>query len=384
MRCTRAQQRLMAYHDSELSTGAGRRLKKHLESCDDCRRLLENLDRADHHASQADGINPVVGVPDMPPPDDRYWESFTARVLDRVEEEAATRTPERKRHRKGWDFFIPRMVPAFSIALVVVVAAGVLMKTGGPAEMMEAPVPSKKTALAEPARTIKAEEVEVAAARAPLKKAVPTVTEVKDDREQRAAAAVPVPVPSELSADPVAPGFTADTDLGNEMEVSGNIAPSVTEGPGPSALVVPEPPLKEPEKLAGEEVLDEMLDLSGDSAHAVSGIKALDSAEPAIEAGQPTRNRQRYRSPEDQLTHARRLAELRKFWESEQILKDLISQKPRNPIQEEASILLVRVLSSQNRVNAAQKTLDDAKMQFPENQTIQTFELDSEGGRPGN
>ena len=66
----------MAYHDSELSAGARRRLEKHLGSCDDCRQLLDKLRLADHHASQSEGVNSVVGVPDMPPPDDRYWESF--------------------------------------------------------------------------------------------------------------------------------------------------------------------------------------------------------------------------------------------------------------------------------------------------------------------
>ena len=80
MRCQRAQQRLMAYHDEELSQGASRRLEKHLESCAECSRLLDNLRTADHYISGSEGVNQMVGVPDMPLPDDSYWASFTHSV----------------------------------------------------------------------------------------------------------------------------------------------------------------------------------------------------------------------------------------------------------------------------------------------------------------
>ncbi len=86
-----------------------------------------------------------------------------------------------------------------------------------------------------------------------------------------------------------------------------------------------------------------------------------------------------YRGPEDQLTHARNLADVRKFWESEQVLKDLLSQRPPSPIQEEASVLLVKVLSGQNRIKEAQQVLDDAREQYPASEMIQTFDLKQEG-----
>ena len=90
-------------------------------------------------------------------------------------------------------------------------------------------------------------------------------------------------------------------------------------------------------------------------------------------------SRQPYRGPEDQLIHARNLADVRKFWESEQVLKDLLGQRPPSPIQAEASILLVKVLSSQNRVGEAQQVLDDAKVQFPASEMVQTFDLKQNG-----
>jgi predicted Zn-dependent protease len=89
-----------------------------------------------------------------------------------------------------------------------------------------------------------------------------------------------------------------------------------------------------------------------------------------------------YRGPQDQLTHARNLAEVRKFWESEQVLKDLLSQSPPSPIQEEASLLLVKVLNNQNRAAEAQRALDSAKEQFPASEMIQTYELGSNGDKP--
>ena len=92
-----------------------------------------------------------------------------------------------------------------------------------------------------------------------------------------------------------------------------------------------------------------------------------------------TRNRQPYRGPEDQLIHARNLADVRKFWESEQVLKDLLSQRPPSPIQAEASILLVKVLSNQNRIGEAQQVLDNARKQFPASEMIQTFDLKQNG-----
>jgi hypothetical protein len=114
-----------------------------------------------------------------------------------------------------------------------------------------------------------------------------------------------------------------------------------------------------------------------------SGMETLGSSVSSEEVKQTFASRPSlYRGPEDQLIHARNLADVRKFWESEKVLKDLLSQRPPSPIQEEASILLVKVLSNQNRTVEAQQVLDDARVQFPASEMIQTFDLKTEGERP--
>jgi len=112
-----------------------------------------------------------------------------------------------------------------------------------------------------------------------------------------------------------------------------------------------------------------------ESNAAVSELKVLGSTVPSEGTRNSFASKQHYRGPEDQLIHARNLAEVRKFWESEQVLKDLLGQRPPSPIQAEASILLVKVLSSQNRIGEAQQILDDAKVQFPASEMIQTYDL---------
>jgi len=529
MRCQRAQQRLMAYHDSEISPGARRRLEKHLESCAECSQLLERLQLADHHASSAAGVNDMVGVPGMPPQDDRYWESFTARVLDRVEEDAATRAPDRHKPRRKWDLFIPRMAPAFSIALVVVIAAGVLMKIGDPMPVPQAPVvltdvasekgvlvtgkesrdepdrgereyyadtpggesprasaeetrdndgayrstPApvsqpekivllrkmeestlalrKRAALAAPEVEVVNEWEDTDAASGPKTKEVlstkveaekplrsapekihgddivlgevvkaapeallearldqagisPEVapdssiaraempqlevepstvpmagdadldtSEGKDDRVQEKAAVSP--------AEAASPSVTADSEMDNNVMVQDSAPTTAGREEAASGFSDESVRTLEEPKEPGDDVALLTTDKpSGESKLVASGMKTLDSSIPSEDARQTFASRAPlYRGPEDQLTHARSLAEVRKFWESEQVLKDLLSQRPPSPIQEEASVLLVKVLSGQNRIREAQQVLDDAREQYPASEMIQTFDLKQEG-----
>ena len=596
MRCQRAQQRLMAYHDSELSPGARRRVEKHLETCGECSQLLERLRLADRHASHSKGVNDMVGVPEMPPPEDKYWEGFTARVLDRVEEDAATRAPERKKPRRSWDLFIPRMVPAFSMALVVVVAAGVLMKMGNqvpipkvPEDQKESarqgsvlvaekeappekydgdtkvadtrrsaferslprddayrpapssalvtkpvpePLPDPKPAaiaqrsqsdlspialatdeadqakaekaqeeadrqalaktdagreaavkigseseapaklVAEPEAQAKAEadsareaalsvrekiaqaEAEVygeRAARTEKKVDLPVVDNIRESVAKDVPPSPTIPDAGDTRAaskpDIKAEGVVTDTAGQKQPETTVSQAESmaflkesVQDTPGrtsapdrgavPTVLAAPEStPMPEPsttESTAPREASDAVsemaasvaandllnTDVSGAASSLVTDgnqptpepfsvrkkvaeasiaeetVEKVEESPPATESVTSARVSRRsgssfgsmpYRGPEDQLVHAKSLAEVRKFWESEQVLKDLLSQKPPQPVQEEASILLVKVLSSQNRLGEAQQILDDAKGQFPANDMIQTYELNQEG-----
>jgi len=552
MRCQRAQQRLMAYHDSELSPGAGRRVEKHIESCTECSQLLERLRLADHHASSAVDVNGIVGLPGMPPPEDKYWESFTARVLDRVEEDAATRVPDRHKPRQNWSLAIPRLAPAFSIALVVVVAAGVLMKIGDPIPVPKTPVahmdsaPEKGVPVAdreishdepdrgergydantpaeesrqtsagetrenddayrstpapEPASPsadvsaeadqAKAETYEVKAEATedmPEPEQVATLEEVEEGaivlkkREALAASEVVAQVdgdgmeaapgpgakeallpeakaekpPSSVSAkldgsevdlvevDRSAPEMLlngkldqtgisrveaetsqvedqpstatkikdADLDfaegrddqLQEKAAVSASAPPvlSVTAGTGTNDKAMATDTastaatgeeavsgftdesmqtMEAPEELGDEVALITPDEPSEESKVVASGMETLGSSESSGEVKRTfTSKSPLYRGPEDQLIHARNLADVRKFWESEKVLKDLLSQRLPTPIQEEASILLVKVLRNQNRTGEAQQVLDDAKVQFPASEMIQTFDLKLEG-----
>ena len=539
MRCQRAQQRLMAYHDSELSPGAGRRVEKHIESCTECSQLLERLRLADHHASSAVDVNGIVGLPGMPPPEDRYWESFTARVMDRVEEDAATRAPDRHKPRRSWSLAIPRLAPAFSIALVVVVAAGVLMKIGDPIPVPKAPVahvdsaPEKGVPVAD--REISRDEPDRGErgydANTPAEESRQTsVGEIRENDDAYRLVPVPKPEPEsepvskpepELAPEPEQVAALEEVEEGaivlkkrEALAASEVVAQADGDGmeaaPGPGAkeALMPEaeaekPLSSAPAKLDGGEVdlvevdraapemlLNGKLDQTeisrveadtsqvedqpstatkikdadqdfaegGDDqvkemtatsateprdmsltaeARMDNNLKVADSASitaageetvsgfsdasvPTLEApeelenevaaltpGEPSEESKvvatgretlgssvpseevkqtfasrspLYRGPEDQLIHARNLADVRKFWESEKVLKDLLSQRPPSPIQEEASILLIKVLRSQNRTGEAQQVLDDARVQFPANEMIQTFDLKQEGG----
>jgi hypothetical protein len=177
----------------------------------------------------------------------------------------------------------------------------------------------------------------------------------RDDQAQEMAA-VPPPEPS-------VPSVTAGTVMSNNAVMSDNtFAAAAEEQKNKSALFTPDEP-------------------SDESKAVVSGMETLESSMPSGDAKPVFASRASpYRGPEDQLIHARNLADVRKFWESEQVLKDLISQHPPSPVQEEASILLVKVLSSQNRAVEAQQVLDDARVQFPASEMVQTFDLKQEGG----
>lgn len=513
MRCQRAQQQLMAYHDEELSKGAGKRLEKHLKACTECSQLLENLRLADHHASSFEGVNQMVGVPDMPPPEDGYWKNFTARVMDRVEEDAATRAPYRTSRQRKWNLNIPRMAPAFSIALVIVVAVGVLYRAGdlvpvpktvdpvkqttrdiesidvppdisidnrqpdqkeffnkardegdrgdgapkvsseddlhkpassAPVAVVDAATPAKLPAAADRERARADEEAVRTRKSIPEAAPVPEPKAIKEPepdlavkmREERegsvankksqAAASTAVEVAtdtdvpdtakaqavkdtSEPSLEPVLsmeaamePAELAQEEAGRISaepveeassvisKAQGNVQGfSEKEDDSILAEVADKPEPAAPEEAhqeTGEEKNEVARTLPDEepeeSISAVSRIQTPDSALSSRVTMPRSGSESPYRGPEEQLVHARSLADVRKFWESEQVLKDLLSQQPPAPIQEEASILLVKVLSSQNRIGEAQQALDDAKGKFPANDMIQTYELKPIEGKP--
>jgi len=517
MRCSRVQDRLMAYHDGELSASGNRKIEKHLSTCDECTQLLKRF-------VQADQASATAGVPEDTGADDRYWEGFTSRALDRVEEDAATRIPiPETQNRPFFRMEFPSLVPAMSIALVVVVSAGVLLKVGRVAPVPEAPLTKAPISGAEPFDTAqgpepgvggdvpRAKEVareargegrkddtvffsrlesdnqavvgpehlektadiqptEVAPGRltgklssssiepvlskeaaaavprqeeeaaladnvfagdAPPESAPPenapktelnlekatmtdgadiqpdgdvsTLLAVVDTPEKKQ---VPKPAPTEpvspeqtptepalepRSEEVVAPAaetaFADDPSPDTEGSAAGSAQVEVTEVVGKVLAETESPPVREQAAAVAAAPLPPV-------SSAVPGPEAMESAAAPLpeveevasdnflkaetvmdEAERSASRPSLYRVPREQLEHARRLAEVRKYWESEQILKDLISQKPPTPVFEEASVLMVDVLSNQNRSIEAQQFLDDAKLQFPSSDLVQQFRL---------
>jgi len=488
MKCHRAQHYMMAYHDGELSAGTKRRVRKHLESCSECARLLEGLRFADRQACSAAGGTEMVNVPG---PDNRYWESFTPRVLDRIEEDAATRVPEKEFHRRRWDLMIPRLAPVFSIALVVVVAAGILFKMDGPPNQLkiesivtgtsqgqnaqatedqgsesglkettpgidqdrvedetagkgvkkpeeETSVPRsekvtrKAAAPKEPRPIAKKKEkpaklpetASTAGKQVPAVKpsAVqkPLIRETEEghtgkvsvvDRKETVPRekALPVVEQSKKGPEPGSPGKGA-VDKGQEVsaaaaqEAPAVIAETVTveSGQSPSnaassSSAVFHSEISPPLTAAGASVSEKpgtninsaVSPAPGETPVTVGEARPADgtpiAASPS-EAGTGSLilGLPPYKSQEDQLVHAQTLADELKFRESEQVLRDIISQSPPPGVLEKASILLVKVLSSQNRTEEAREVLDKAKAQFPSSEMIQTFDLKQAGEGPGN
>jgi hypothetical protein len=499
---------LMAYHDGELSASGSRKIEKHLSTCEECTQLYERFVRADQASATA-------GVPDMSGADDQYWESFTSRTLDRVEEDAATRIPvPEKQSRPFFRMEFPRLVPAMSIALVVVVSAGILLKVGGVEPVPEAPLVSEegessfakasedsgrraKGAAREPEgesrkddtvhfsrqesdnqdvvgpepveKTVVMQPTEAVPGRLTGKFASSSVESVLSKEvagaipQREAESAPPENVPSELNLKKMAMADEADIqpdrdvspspagvvlpdgkqvvqtayeeqlkredssaareELLVEPAASGKIEAPAVPGPvidvisrddassdagGPvagldrgaveevtaealtgkqlppvheqveAAAVAPQPPVLPAEVV--ENVVDvpasESKEISTAAVTAQITTGESGKAETYNEEGERSVSLPSpYRAPREQLEHARRLAEVRKYWESEQILKDLISRKPPPPVLEEASVLMVDVLSNQNRIVEAQQFLDEAKLQFPSSDLVQQYRL---------
>ncbi|UCG38016.1 MAG: zf-HC2 domain-containing protein [bacterium] len=505
MRCTRVHSRLMAYHDGELSPAVNRRVGKHLESCAECRALLEGLRLADRAVGK-------TGGPTMPSPEDSDWQVFTVRVMDRVEEDAATVVPVPEQVRAGRPAPVLRWGPALAIVLVVVVSAGVLMKIRSPMPVPEAPPTLSDASRDEgtPA-AVEGEYGPVSTSRLPMEErlrrldvgepgeARPEVAQVGKDAARETPLQEPTPMekpPAEkvvaeralpVTREQTGPGPEPGQDFARQPaddgirrtgepsdvtpagEVKGirpstvvgetapgtpvpvaQVAPpasgagaggkaavgatdpgAVREAPkadeggsAPAAVVKAEalPPGPPPPVKTGEE--DAAADLPGGALprdvepSAGSRVAEQVGAEEKVEGGREpeirlavapalperdqaprpeeaqTAGRSAAREPDlrlvpfpgatqtDQLEYAKKLAEVRKFWESEQILRDLLSQGPPSSLEEEASLLLVKALVSQNRLSEARQLLDGARKQFPASQAIQTFRLQGDSVTP--
>ncbi len=107
MRCATIGQKLMAYHDGELSASDRSLMEEHLLACTACRNALDALRLADSVA--------------LPEPGPDYWDEFTARVMGGIPRQAPA--PNRflrfPSFGTGWLHFAPA-----AAAAVLLLAAG--------------------------------------------------------------------------------------------------------------------------------------------------------------------------------------------------------------------------------------------------------------------
>jgi len=343
----------MACHDGELAAAAAKKVRDHLEGCEECSSLLAALEQADH----------ATGSAAVPGPDSSYWDTFTGRVMDKVKEEAPIRKHGSEKVSPRSLFSPFRFAPALSVALVVVVAAGVLMKIREPA------APDQKAYIQDSsagrdASLIRKEEDQV-----DLESRRAAGSSI---RERGAAEPAPVKRAEEKQLGrPPSPTAAGHTSVGKEAAADDKertVSPEEEtglrfgEGDDSKAAVSPAPedltsarsfmavPLQEPVTEAGD--------------HAKSGKPLV--AEEAAQDGSW-----------GQLAFARSLEEEGDHAQSEKVLGDLLARDPPARVQEEASILLVSVLANQNRLPEARRVLEEAQRQYPANMMIQNFRLDN-------
>jgi anti-sigma factor RsiW len=123
MNCSRARDRLSAYHDGELPEAEARSVARHLLVCLACRRRQQAMSRVDQ----------AVPIPDPGP---EYWDRLSSSVMDRVARESAC--PGESAGSSGSQAVrraVPRPVNRFhpgwasaAAALLLAVAGGMYLK----------------------------------------------------------------------------------------------------------------------------------------------------------------------------------------------------------------------------------------------------------------
>ncbi len=114
MRCGRAQRYISEYVDGTLSPERQDWLKRHIDRCADCRRLLQDFQAMAREAQSFERLSPP----------DETWLKIRAGVREaRAREAEAARRARTKAPVFGPVFVRPRLVPAFAAAAVVVLVA---------------------------------------------------------------------------------------------------------------------------------------------------------------------------------------------------------------------------------------------------------------------
>jgi hypothetical protein len=354
MRCPSVRRKLMAYHDRELGQRTREKLRKHLARCPTCSGLLDFLEKGDDAAGTA-------GFPD---PGRAYWDTFTDRVMDKVRMEARINPSAARRPRARGRFSPLRLAPAFSVALMVLVTVGILMKVRQPG-VPGLHAPSGETVVRKESPPAPVDHIEALSetkgttcSSAPAE-AAPARKTGKPAMEKETGAAF------QEGPGGMFPGKRKSAAGEMPRASAGEEANNITRPGSDEALSVFTPGSS----------LDEETRKSSTALDA-EVHRSVVSSGGAVGASIPER------SADDgswgQLLHARQLADQGKNRESEDVLNDLLERNFEPPIQEEASLLLVAVLERQSRVPEARKVLERAQRLYPANTAIQNFRLEEE------
>jgi hypothetical protein len=325
----------MAYHDGELAGTWPRRIEKHILSCAGCKQTLKGLEAVDQTIA-------------MPEPESEYWSGFTARIMDRVKDESFGDPVQIKAPKPKRSYRVMRLAPAFSIALVVVVAAGLLMEIRGPVVPRQSvPIVQKqaveadsKANRARPEETVKTDRVEMHV-QAEEKERVLTDDDIQLAEPESAAVQAPMAEPAPAVG---AVSVLEEAERVNEATMMAKPEPEISSGGADVYRTYHEDyegsTLRKRESFSKDDRYDE---------------------EPLRELMLKA----------ETLSHEGRQAE------SEKVLRDLLSQSPPSPFQERATMLLVRVLQYQDRIGEARQLLTDAQAAYPKNDMVQGFSLET-------
>jgi len=407
MRCSRINKRIMAYHDGELTETWSKRVEKHILSCSLCEKALKGLETADQG----------IAVPD---PGNEYWNDFTARVMDRVKDDPVVAQAHIKLKEPGRFWENRRLAPVFSLVLVVVVATGLLIEIRGPLAPRQKISTVQKQAVeadsvadgtgngqvekkdktvgssmaAEKGRVrigqdMETEESETGAIQiitpdpAPAAGTVPILEEARRaNGTARMEKQEPVQTPKPQSV-PVIEVRSIPMERQNFNE---RVVIAEPETETTTVRVVdpkPSPGVAKPSALQEDKYLKDDAD-SRESLN-VQGEYVLDQTYGGDYKGSPFRKEEVLIEDDEygkgslrsMMIRAEALSREGRQAESEKVLKELLSQSPPSPIQEEATILLVQVLQYQNRSVEARKLLTEAQNTYPENDMVQEFRLEA-------
>jgi len=352
MRCGKVRKRLMAYHDGELKGFWAASVARHLKSCPECARLLKAMERADEIAQSASA----------PAPDPTYWETFNGRVMEKVAGEISPDGRQPAGSPPRFRLSPLRLAPALSMALVVVVAAGVLLKIRQPAITKESP--AGQSTISEEAKFLAREEFPAAGPgkEASVNEAIPDPSSLTRKTAE---------IPEDLGTFPPAPSPAGDPPRALKEAP----ASRTREETRPETAILTQPMERQESRPDGDQPpMPE--DGSRDSFSALSAGETTALPKTGVERELSLKAGSVDDGSWGQLAFARRLEEEGKHGESEEVLEDLLARGRTAKVQEQAFLLLVDVLRNQNRLGEAQRVLQDAQMQYPGNTAIQNYRLE--------